>query len=121
LSEKSVGEGLDCSLNGLAKTIADTGAGFDGIEVVALDETFSGGLGRNRKTRRVEEAVKECEVGVEAVGEDTVEVELKVSEFDEAGAVTKEPEKSAVGDEAVGLVGEVEIFLHETMRRHAGA
>jgi len=87
--------------------------------VVALDQAFRRGVCGDGQSRGVEKAVEDGEVGEEPVVEDAVEVELQVGEFDEARTVAKQAEKPAIGDNAVELIREIEIFLNKRMGGHA--
>jgi hypothetical protein len=67
----------------------------------------------------VQQAVEHREVGKQAVAEDAVEVEFQVAQLDEPGAVAQQAQDAAVGDQAVELVVQVEVFLHQCVRGHA--
>lgn len=84
---------------------------------------FDGGLGdiflSDGQAGGVEEAVEEGEVGEEFLGEDAFEVELDEGEFDEAGGIPEQADEATVGDDAVEVFGEVEVFLNQPVWRHA--
>jgi len=69
----------------------------------------------------MEEAVEDGEVGEEVFVEHALEVEFNETLADEAGGVAQEPQGTSVGDNAVKVFGEVEVFLQEGVRGHAGA
>jgi len=117
--EQAVAEGEDDGVDGGAEAIADAGAGVEGVLVV----DFDGGLGdvflSDGQAGGVEEAVEEGEVREKFLGEDAFEVELDEGEFDEAGGVPEQADEAAVGDDAVEVLGEVEVFLDQPVWRHA--
>ncbi len=68
----------------------------------------------------MEQTVENGEIGEQAVGEDAVEIEFQIAELDEARAVAQEAQHTAVRDEAVKLLVEVEELLDDAwadMRR----
>lgn len=115
--QKSIPQGQNNFLDGLAEAVADAAALFEGVLVVVLDPG-GGGLGAGAgQAGGVEEAVKEGEIGKEVFLHHAFEVELEEGEADEAGAVAEEPEDAPVGDEAVEVLGDVEVFLEEAVGR----
>ena len=118
--EEPVGEREDDGLDGGAEAVADAGAGIERVLVVDLDGGLAGGVLPHREAGRVEKPVEEGEVGEEFLGEDAFEVELDEREVDEPGGIAQEAEQAAVRDDPVEVLGEVEVFLHEAVGRHAG-
>ena len=59
------------------------------------------------------------EVGEQAVREDAVEVELQVGQLHQARAVAQESQHPAIGDQAIELVREVQVFLDHRVGGHA--
>jgi hypothetical protein len=119
MGQETVGEVADGLFHRLGQAVADARAGIEGILVVALDQAFRRGFVAGRQTGDVQQPVEHREVGKQAVGKDAVEVEFQVAELDEPGAVAQQAQDAAVGDQAVQLVVQVEVFLHQAVRRHA--
>jgi hypothetical protein len=69
----------------------------------------------------MEETVEDGEVGEEVFVEHAFEIEFDETLSDKPGGVAQEPHGAAVGDNAVKVFGEVEIFLQERVRGHARA
>lgn len=120
VGEKAVGEAEDGAFDGGAEAIADARALVEGVLVVLLDEAGGGGGLGDGQARRVQEAEEDGEVGEEVFVEHAFEVELDETLADEARGVAEQAQGAAVGDQAVEVFGDVEIFLHEGVSRHAG-
>ncbi len=119
MGEKTVGEVANGLFHCLGEAFADARAGIEGILVIALDQAFRRGFRIGRQASDVQQAVEHREVGKQAVAEDAVEVEFQVAQFDEPGTVAQQAQDAAVGDQAVQLVVQVEVFLHQCVRGHA--
>ena len=119
MGDEAIGEITDGLLDSLGQAIANPCAGIERILVVALDQAFGGGIVAERQAGGVQQPVEHREVGKQAVGKDAVEVEFEVGELDQPRAVAQQAQQTAVGDEAVEFVMQVEVFLHQSMRRHA--
>lgn len=117
--EQAVAEGEYDGVDSGAEAIADAGAGVERVLVVDLDGSLGDGVLSDGQAGGMEEAVEEGEVGEEFLGEDAFEVELDEGEFDEAGRVPEQADEAAVGDDAVEVLGEVEVFLNQPVGRHA--
>jgi hypothetical protein len=66
------------------------------------------------------QAEEDGEVGEEVFVEHAFEIKFDEALADEAGGVAQEPQDASVGGDAVEVFGEVEVFLHEGVGRHAG-
>lgn len=119
VGEEAVAEVEDDGVDGLAEAIADAGAGIEGVLVVDLDGGLGDGILFHRQAGGVKQAVEEGEVGEKLLGEDAFEVELDEGEFHQAGGIPEQADEAAVGDDAVEVLGEVEVFLDEAVGRHA--
>lgn len=120
VAQEAVGDFFDDFLHGTAQAVANAGAGVEGVLMVNLDGSLGNGVLFNRQAGGVEQTVEQRKVGEEFLGENAVEVELDEGEFDKAGGIAEEANLAAVGDDAVEVLGEVEVFLHQTVRGHAG-
>ena len=80
----------------------------------------TGYLPASRHPGGMNQAEEDGEVGEEVFVEHAFEIEFDEALADEAGGVAQEPQDASVGGDAVEVLGEVEVFLHEGMGRHAG-
>ena len=117
--EQAVGQIEDDAVDGGAEAIADAGAGVEGVLVVDFNRGLCDGVLADRQAGGVEQAVEEGEVGEEFLGEYAFEVELDEGEFDESGGIPEQADEAAIGDDAVEVLGEVEVFLDQPVGRHA--
>ena len=67
----------------------------------------------------MQQTIEDSKIGKQAIGENAVEVELQISEFDQARGIAQQAQHTAVGDQAVEFILEIEIFLHHGVGRHA--
>ena len=81
--EETVAEVKNRALNRMAQPRADAGARVERVLVVLLDQARGRRVVRQRQAGGVKQPVEDSEVGKEAVGEDAVEVELKVALLDQ--------------------------------------
>lgn len=119
MAQEAVGDFFNDFLHGAAQAVANAGAGVEGVLVVNLDGSLGDGVLFDRQAGGVEQAVEQRKVGEEFLRENAVEIELDEGEFDEAGGIAEEADLAAVGDDAVEVLGEVQVFLHQTVRGHA--
>jgi len=69
----------------------------------------------------VEEAVEDGEVGEEVFFEHAFEVEFDEALSDQPGGIAEQAQDASVRDDAVEVLGEVEVFLKHRVGRHARA
>ena len=117
--KEAVGEIQDGSLDRAAEAVTNAGTGFEGVLVVAFEERIRCGLRRLRQARDVEKPVEDGEIGKEFLAKDPVKVELDVGELHQPRGVAQEAEQTAIGDERVEVLGEVEVFLDVCVRANA--
>lgn len=68
VGEEAVGEGADGLFHRLAQSLADAGAGVEGILAVALDQAFRRSLVAGRQAADVEQPIEHREISKQAVG-----------------------------------------------------
>ena len=121
VGEKAVAEEFEAFLDAVAQVLAHAPALFDGLGVVSFQQTFAGVRHAAWQAGAVEQAVERGEIVEALFLEDGLEVELDVSLPADERGVAEQAEREAVGDDAPDVLGAVEVFLNEGVRREARA
>ena len=82
--QETVAEVEDRLLDRSAEPLADAGSRVEGVLMIALDQALRRGVVCQRQAGGVKQTIEDSKVGEETVGEDTVEVELKVTLLDQS-------------------------------------
>ena len=120
MRQKAAAKVADRLLHGAAQPVADARPRVKRILVVAFDQAAGCALGGGGQPRRMQEPVKEGKVGKKAVGEDALQVEFQIGQLDQPRAIAQQAQHTAIGDDAVEFVLQVEEFLHHGVGGHAG-
>ena len=89
--------------------------------MVDFDDALDRRILRVRHARGVHQPEQDGEVGEQFFLEHAVEVELQKAELHQPRAVAEQTEQPAVGDDGVEVLGQVQVFLQQCVRRHARA
>lgn len=121
VGEEAVAEEFEAFLDAIAQVFADAPALFDGLGVVFFQQAFVGVRHAAGQAGAVDQAVERGEVVKALLLEDGLEVKFDVSLAADQRGIAEQAEREAVGNDAPDVVGTIEVFLDERVRRETRA
>ncbi|AEP13709.1 hypothetical protein J8C00_15895 [Chloracidobacterium sp. E] len=119
MREKAVGEVFDTGFHAGAQPLPDAPALFYGVPVVLLQQAVRGIFGRARQAGAVQQPVENSKVSEPLLFKNLAQVELDIGLPAHKGAVAQQAHHETVGDKSPDVIGPVQVFLHQRMRRKA--